>query len=115
MKQETKYLGRKEVVAQLEGLISATNYARDPKYDCINCLPYAGSSVGARCAFDEEYFGVVKALKKLRVTKEEVNQESQSKQEINIFSENDCFGECISPDSLCEIVASILDKKGMLK
>ncbi|MFA6022768.1 MAG: hypothetical protein WC781_01645 [Candidatus Pacearchaeota archaeon] len=108
---EKKYLEIPEYREKLKGLISATDYARVPPYQCLNCLPYCGE---VRAAFSDEYKKVIKALNKLKVTREEVNQELEDKHWHKLFGEHECFEECLSPNDLCEIVASIINKKELL-
>lgn len=129
MTQEKNYLQRKEVVAQLAGLISATNYARSSEHDCLDCIPSGLNGIGPRGPTNEEYDGVVRAVEKLGLHTSEVNQELQIVLGTDIFrgmpshrqysrfymDHLKSFGSCFRPDTLCEVVAGIMDKKGLLK
>lgn len=111
-KQPESYLKRQEVVVQLAGLIAATDYARCPPYQCLNCLPCYGET---RAASHEEYFGVAKAVKGLGLNLEEVNDEHNGRIFALAPGIEGFFDECISPDDLCETVARVMVKKGLLK
>jgi len=118
-----KYMTKPEVVAQLSELIKATDYARLDDYNCLNCHShvfitesYFGKKLvsGVRGASDEEYKGVLSSIEKLNITKEEINQELKDRNQEELF-ENGSFHNCYHPNDLCELVASIMDKKGLLK
>lgn len=121
MTEETKYLARKEVVVRLAELISATDYARTAR-PCLSAIPLATGY--SRSADDFEVRGVVRAIKKLGVTLEEVNQKvtlPSGRLLFNIVESSYgdfpsiSYGGRFLPDTLCEIVAGIMDKKDLLK
>ncbi len=96
-----KYMDRKEVREQLEGLIRATDYTDF----CLNCV-----SEERRLQNREEYFGVLIELNNLGVTREEINSYRLDAR----FGTNNLSG-CIGKDDLFYVVADILNKKGLLK